>query len=243
MPLSPVERHSTVGTVARRLLDHLTAGDFAPGTRLPAERQLATALGVGRSTLREAMAALDVLGILEVRPGSGSYLVAASAELLTRAMSSSLLLGQPRTRDLVEVREQLEVVTATLAASRASDQDVQRLAGHVADMRAAGSDVDAFVAADLAFHFDIAHSTGNVVLQDLLESIRSLLRAWFDRTLRQPGTLAATLLEHEAVLEAIRFRQPELARDRMTSLMAAADHRLSALPELDDQETSDLPAR
>jgi GntR family transcriptional repressor for pyruvate dehydrogenase complex len=72
--LSPVTRFSTVGAVAKQLLDYLTTGNFAPGTRLPPERSLAASLGVGRSTLREAMAALDVLGIIEVRPGSGAYL-------------------------------------------------------------------------------------------------------------------------------------------------------------------------
>src|SRR6478609_7896904 len=149
--IAPVARYSAVGAVAKQLLDHLTTGNFAPGTRLPPERSLATSLGVGRSTLREAMAALDVLGIIDVRPGSGAYLTSDSAGLLPQAIKWSLMLGQPRTRDLVEVREYLEVVTAKLAASRASDGDIERLGACVVAMRDAGDDVDAFVTADLAF--------------------------------------------------------------------------------------------
>jgi DNA-binding FadR family transcriptional regulator len=224
--IAPVARYSTVGTVARQLLDHLTSGNYPVGTRLPPERSLATSLGVARSTLREAMAALDVLGIVEVRPGSGAYLTSDSAGLLPQAIKWSLMLGQPRTRDLVEVREYLEVFTAKLAADRASDDDIDGLGKYVAAMRDAGDDVDAFVAADLAFHFDMARIAGNTVLQDILHSIRSLLQVWFDRTLRVPGTIAETLVEHEAVYEAIRTRSPDEAERRMKELMDAADARL-----------------
>ncbi len=225
--LSPVTRFSTVGAVAKQLLDYLTNGNFAPGTRLPPERSLAASLGVGRSTLREAMAALDVLGIIEVRPGSGAYLTSDSAGLLPQAIKWSLLLGQPRTKDLVEVREYLEVMAAKLAAGRAVDDDIDRLSGHVGAMREAGEDVEAFVAADLAFHFEVARIAGNTVLQDILHSIRSLLLVWFDRTLRVPGTIADTLVEHEAVFEAIRTRSPVKAERRMKQLMDAADGRLN----------------
>lgn len=224
--LSPVARQSTVGAVAKQLLNHLTTGDFTPGTRLPAERTLAASLGVGRSTLREAMAALDVLGIVEVRPGSGAYLTSASAEVMPQVIKWSLMLGQPRTQDLVEVREHLEVLTATLAASRATDDDIARLEKHVVGMREAKGDVDVFVAADMAFHFEIAQIAGNSVLQDILHSVSSLLQAWFDRTLRVAGTLEATLVEHEAVFDAIRERSAELAESRMRELMDNADIRL-----------------
>jgi DNA-binding FadR family transcriptional regulator len=176
--------------------------------------------------MREALAALDVLGLLDVRPGSGTYLAADSSELLPQAIKWSLMLGRPRTRDLVEVREYLEVLTARLAAERATDDDIARLRETVVAMRDAGQDVDAFVKADLAFHFEAARIAGNSVLQDILYSIRSLLTAWFDRTLRVPGTIAETLVEHEAVFEAVATRSPEVAEQRMKTLMDAADLRL-----------------
>lgn len=85
--LKPVERISTASVVARQLLDELAKEQFVSGTRLPSEREMADTLGVGRSTLREAMAALDLLGIIEVRPGSGSYLKADSSSTLPRPSS------------------------------------------------------------------------------------------------------------------------------------------------------------
>src|SRR5580693_7919244 len=103
--LKHVERTSTASIVARQLLDELAKENFVSGTRLPSEREMADTLGVGRSTLREAMAALDLLGIIEVRPGSGSYLKADSSALLPQALKWGLMLGQPEVQDLVEVRE------------------------------------------------------------------------------------------------------------------------------------------
>jgi GntR family transcriptional repressor for pyruvate dehydrogenase complex len=122
--LKPVQRPSTATIVARQLLDELAKENFVSGTRLPSEREMADAMGVGRSTLREAMAALDLLGIIEVRPGSGSYLKADSAQLLPQALKWGLMIGTPEAQDLVEVREHLELLAASLAAKRASDEDL-----------------------------------------------------------------------------------------------------------------------
>jgi len=127
-------------------------------------------------------------------------------------------------RDTIAV---LEVMAAKLAAGRALDDDIDRLSGCVAAMREAGEDVEAFAAADLAFHFEVARIAGNTVLQDILHSIRSLLLVWFDRTLRVDGTIAETLVEHQAVFEAIRTRSPVKAERRMKQMMDAADGRLN----------------
>jgi GntR family transcriptional repressor for pyruvate dehydrogenase complex len=224
--LRPVERTSTASVVARQLLDELGKDQFVSGTRLPSEREMADTLGVGRSTLREAMAALDLLGIIEVRPGSGSYLRADSSQLLPQALKWGLMLGQPENQDLIEVRENLEVFAAILAAKRASDDDIDRLAVHVEAMKEAGSNVEKFVEADIAFHLETAVIARNSVLEGVLESIRALLEAWFDRTLRVEGTMSETLKEHESVFLAIKNRSPDEAERTMKALMDAADMRL-----------------
>jgi GntR family transcriptional repressor for pyruvate dehydrogenase complex len=224
--LRPVERTSTASVVARQLLDELGKDQFVSGTRLPSEREMADTLGVGRSTLREAMSALDLLGIIEVRPGSGSYLRADSSQLLPQALKWGLMLGQPENQDLIEVREHLEVLAASLAAARANDDDIARLEVQVQAMRDAGTNVEAFVDADIAFHLETAVIARNSVLEGVLESIRALLEAWFDRTLRVEGTMSATLEEHELVFEAIKNRDPVEAESRMKALMDAADLRL-----------------
>ncbi|MEV0354153.1 GntR family transcriptional regulator [Nonomuraea sp. NPDC050680] len=88
--------------IARQLLSQLLSGHLAPGTRLPSERQLSETLGVGRSTVREALKALDVLGIIEVRQGDGTYLRQSTSSLLPSAIEWGLMLGQPQVLDLIE---------------------------------------------------------------------------------------------------------------------------------------------
>jgi DNA-binding FadR family transcriptional regulator len=222
----PVERLSTASLVARQLVQQLGAEHFPVGARLPSERQLAQMLGVGRSTLREALTALELLGLVEVRPGSGSYLRSDSKQLLAQALELSLALGEPEVGDLVEVREHLELLAARLATERATKAQVENLRTYVDQMRAAGTDVDAFVEADIAFHLEIAGIAHNVVLQSLLKSLQSLLADWFDRTLRVPGTMEATLTEHEAVFTAIEQGDPDAAEAAMATLMTAADKRV-----------------
>lgn len=226
----PVERLSAASLVARQLLEQLGADQVPVGARLPSERDLAQMLGVGRSTLREAIAALELVGLVEVRPGSGSYLRADSTQLLAQTLQWSLALGEPEIGDLVEVREELELLAARLATARAGSEQIERLRGHVERMHAAGNDIDAFVQADVAFHLEIATIARNVVLESLLKSLQSLLADWFERTLRVPGTIEATLGEHDAVFEAIQKGDPDAAAAAMATLMTAADHRVRRSP-------------
>ncbi|MDT0343559.1 FadR/GntR family transcriptional regulator [Streptomyces litchfieldiae] len=226
--LRPVVRESSVSEVAKRLLDHLSEGNLRPGTRLPAERQLAEALGVARSSVRGALSALDVLGIIEIKPGSGSYVRAGTSEFLPRAINWGLMLGQRRTQDLVEVRTFMERMSARLAAERAEDDDIARLGGHLERMREAAGDVTAFIEADIAFHLETANAAGNTVLNDILHSIRALLQVWMERAGDVEGTVSGTLHEHGTILEAIRNRDPEAADRAMAEHMRLASERLQS---------------
>lgn len=224
--LRPVVRESSVSEVAKRLLDHLSEGDIKPGTRLPAERQLAEALGVARSSVRGALSALDVLGIIEIRPGSGSYVRTGTSEFLPRAINWGLMLGQRRTQDLVEVRTFLEGMSARLAAERASDDDVVRIEEHLKRMTEARHEVKTFIDADIAFHLEIAKIAGNSVLDDILHSIRALLQVWMERAGDVEGTVTGTLHEHGVILDAVRQRDADAADRAMAEHMRLASERL-----------------
>jgi GntR family transcriptional repressor for pyruvate dehydrogenase complex len=218
---------SPVSAVAKRLLETFTRGDIEPGTRLPPERQLAATLGVGRSAVREALAALELLGIVDVRPGSGTYLRGSASELLPQTLSWGLMLDEPRTKELIEVRGALEIYAARLAASRISGEALERLKGHLDDMRAHLSNLNAFVEADLQFHSELARSIDNTVLLDLLQSIRSLLRVWADRAVQQPEEAKVAIEEHAAVYAAIATRDPDAAASAMAVHMNTAGARLA----------------
>jgi GntR family transcriptional repressor for pyruvate dehydrogenase complex len=224
--LGSVGQGSVVSEVAERLLAYFTSGDIAPGTRLPAERQLAASLGVGRSAVREALAALEILGIVVVRAGSGTYLRDGISELLPRTLSWGMMLGAPRTRELVELRSGLEVQAAQLAAERITNEALERMKGNLATMAASLDDLSAFVEADAAFHREIAEGSGNQVLQELLQSIRSLLRIWVDRALTDERHAAAALKEHTEIHAALEARDPGAVTASMRSHMETASRRL-----------------
>ena len=221
-----VRPNSAVSEVAKRLLGYFTSGDVEPGTRLPPERQLAVSLGVGRSTVREALAALDLLGVVNIRPGSGTYLRGSASELLPQTLSWGLMLGEQRTRELIELRHGLEVETARLAAERATDEDVARLDVCLAAMRDNLDDLASFVEADRRFHLEIGEAAGNLVLRDLLQNVRSLLRVWAERVLRDEALARLTYDEHAAVFRAIRDRDQAGAGEAMAAHMDSAAARL-----------------
>src|SRR5215207_2575625 len=169
---------SAVSAVATRLLDYFTSGAVEPGTRLPPERQLAASLAVGRSAVREALAALEILGIVDVRPGSGTYLRGAASELLPQTLRWGLLIGERNTSELLELRSGLEIYVARLAATRATASDLAAIAARVEEMRATVGDLKAFAHADLEFHHSLSTAAGNKVLIDQLHVARSLLQVY-----------------------------------------------------------------
>ena len=222
---------TAVAEVTRRLLDYFTSGAIAPGDRLPPERQLATSMGVGRSAIREALAALEVLGVVTVRPGSGTYLRGTISELLPQTLSWGMLLGEPKTRELIGVRHGLEVQAARLAASAITAESLERVAAHLATMQTTIADPTPeefgdFVAADMRFHQEIAAAASNVLLGEILQSVRSLIRVWVERAVNDTAHARLTCSEHEAILVALRARDPQAAAEAMSRHMDSAAARL-----------------
>jgi DNA-binding FadR family transcriptional regulator len=190
--------------VVRRLSADIAAGRLAPGERLPSERDLARALGVGRASVREALAALSNQGLLETRPGSGSF-VATDAPALLRG--SPELPHDASPSDLLEARALLEPAVARLAAERgvAADIEIEELLAQMDDQpldRRRWSD------ADRLFHRRIAALTGNPVLLALADQIAArmdepLWQRLRDESVATPGRCAVHAAEHRMIYEAI----------------------------------------
>ena len=217
-----------VSEVARRLMDLFTTGDLEAGTRLPPERQLAATLGVGRSAVREALAALEILGIVDVRPGSGTYLRGTASELLPQTLRWGLLIGSKNTAELLELRSGLEIYVARLAAGRAAASDLRALSVSLDRMRAGVSDLKAFARADLDFHNGLAAAAGNDTLVDLLHVVRSLLQVYADRAVHDDAEARIAIDEHGTVFRAIEAGDEDAAASAMAAHMATASQRLAA---------------
>lgn len=193
----------------------ITSGDLRPGDRLPREADLAAQLGVSRNSLREAVRALSLVRILDVRQGDGTYVSSMSTESLLEALS--FLLEFRRDTGVVqflEVRRILEPAAAAIAARTMSAEQVAGLRAAV-DATEHSADIPELVHHDLAFHSAIAAGTGNAVLASMVDSVSmptERARIW--RGLTEENAVTRTMEEHLRILEAIEAHDPELAAAR-----------------------------
>lgn len=233
MPLQAVESSRLYRQIAEQLRGLIVDGEFAAGTRLPAERDLARQLGVSRPSVREALIALEVEGWVEVRTGSGIYVQEARQRNGAHAPRNGNGTGTDwGPLELMRARELVEGEVAALAARHARKAHIAAMAAALARMR---EDSDAGIeprAGDEAFHNAIAQACGNEVLSDTVRSywsarhgpIFSRLGDYFEN----PASWSAALVEHAAVLEAIRARDAQAAREAMHQHLKKATSRYSA---------------
>lgn len=200
-----------------RIKEMIRAGDLKPGDRLPPEKELSESLGLSRSSLREAVKALEVVRVLDVRRGDGTYVTSLSPSLLLEALSFVVDVHQDDSvLELFEVRRILEPAAAALAAPRMTPADVAHLRELVAQVDSTTS-VDELVANDIVFHRHIAERAGNAYLTRLLDTLSSsTLRARVWRGLTQEGSVERTLTEHRAIVDALESGDATLASAQMT---------------------------
>ncbi|MGC0366548.1 GntR family transcriptional repressor for pyruvate dehydrogenase complex [Rhodococcus sp. 27YEA15] len=205
---------SMVAEIARRLVDYLLSGAVQPGQRLPSERTLAQLLGVGRSSLRDAVKPLQLMGLLDVRIGDGMYLNQADSDFLPKVIEWGLLLKATRTLEMVETRSYVEVALATLAAERRSDDELASIESELVAMQTA-PDWPSFIKADKAFHLAVAVAAHNQVLAGILTSIQSLLEVWIGRVVAAEQDTSALCDEHRKIFDAVRLRNTSAAAEAM----------------------------
>jgi GntR family transcriptional repressor for pyruvate dehydrogenase complex len=216
MDWSPIKRITISDEITDRLVTSIVNGHFGFGEKLPPERELASWLKVGRPTVREAIRTLSVIGLVEVRPGAGTYVVQTHADFVAKAFSWAVLLDPQTTREVVEARTAIETEIAGLAAERATQADLDRLQALIVDMEeACDRDEEAFAQADLEFHITLALTSRNTTLSRLLSAIRSLLRQWIQRALRQHHAYGSALQQHRAILLAVQAGDPAAAQEAM----------------------------
>ena len=191
----------------------IISGRIRPGEKLPREADLAAELGLSRNSLREAVKALSLINVLDVRQGDGTYATSLAPSLLLEALSFIVAFHRDDTElEFLEVRRILEPGATALAALRMSDEDKTKL-GDILDSVAVDSPVEDFVAADLEFHKKIAIGSGNSVLASLVDNMSmptARARVW--RGMTEPRAQERTLAEHRAIYQAIVNRDPDLAR-------------------------------
>jgi GntR family transcriptional repressor for pyruvate dehydrogenase complex len=228
--LKPVSRITLGEQVAAQLSDQITQGRWKPGEKLPSESELCFAMNIGRSTLREALKALAFVGMVQMRPGEGTYVIEGSGLLIDRIMARGLLKTDKELLDVGETRMLIEGEAAALAAERADPADLGRLDDLLEEMQAslAGKGRD-FVDLDLEFHLAIAQCAKNQMLYELLTPIRGVLKEWISKSQELPGIKENAFQQHVKILAAVRRREPEKARHAMRTHLQTCEKVFSLL--------------
>jgi GntR family transcriptional regulator, transcriptional repressor for pyruvate dehydrogenase complex len=214
--ITPVQRQSLPDDLAARVRTLIHARNYTPGDRLPTIAEMARDFGVGAPTVREAMRKLEALGVVDIRHGSGIYVGAAAADSLlisnpvfAGAVSKTLLL------DLIEARIPVEIHAVALAAANATEDDLAELDRLLDRAAEALDDGAALNRINLAFHQQIAVSSGNQVLRQLLAVLGSLFLDEQRMILDIHGSRRQDLEEHRGIVEALRAGDVALSSDRM----------------------------
>jgi GntR family transcriptional regulator, transcriptional repressor for pyruvate dehydrogenase complex len=211
-----------------KIKEMIVSGALRPGQRLPKEADLATDLGLSRNSLREAVKALSLMNILDVRQGDGTYVTSLESPLLLEALSFIVDFHRDATvLELLAVRRILEPAATAMAAERATDSELEEL-GKLLDSLGESPSADELVANDLEFHRRIVARSGNSVLSSLVETMSApTTRARVWRGLTQAGAWERTLAEHRAILHAMVLRDAEAARSWSTVHIASVEQWLA----------------
>lgn len=219
MPLQTVESTRLYRQIAEQISTLIDRREFPAGSRLPAERELAVLLGVSRTSVREAIIALELAGRVEVRVGTGIFVLGPPPESQREASAETIGDDAPGPFDVLAARALLEGETAALAARHARKADIVALREKIAQMREHENDAGERDAADRRFHIQIAEMTGNSALPLAIANLWDLrggeiwtrIEAYF----HTPALRAKTLTDHEAIVAALEGHDADGARDAM----------------------------
>ncbi len=213
--MNKVSKTTVTSAVLEEFMRILIEGHVKPGDKIPTEQELVQMLGVGRSSVREVLSALELIGIIDRRVGDGTYI---SDNLNCKAFSLILTVVAQNTPVLFEARKVIEVGLAALAAEKATPADLQKLEGYIVQMKEHLDEQQTFIQIDLDFHLYIAEITGNVFLRNMMFPLTTFLNAWREKSARSKAAREMAIACHTNILE--KFK----AKDAVGASAAMFDH-------------------
>ena len=222
--IAPLPTADRAAEVERAILNYVADAGFAPGDRLPTERQFMQALSVGRSTIREALRKLQSSGVLETRQGSGTYLLRKASP---NAVHVPLLIDVPDLKNgllrTLDIRRALEVEAGALAAQRRSAGDVALIEARLLEMERVHLAMGSANSEDLEFHLAIYAAAQNPMFSQLLEQMREAFQRFWRRPFDRPDFAARSFPLHRLLFDAVRDRKPDDARRLTLQILAIVE--------------------
>lgn len=220
--IRPVARVSISEDIAQQIMDLISSGDLKPGQRLPSERELCKNFGAGRSSLREALRCLSIMGVINARVGEGTSVALDGKKFLGKIVEWRLITEKHDIENLLEVRIALEGIAAAKVATFGGKDNIAKIEALLSKMKAAVTDARRFAALDLEFHITLAKASGNALLYDLISMIRGQLVNGLSKVLLLPDALTLSLKEHASIARAIKRGDAEAAQKAMQEHLGAA---------------------
>ncbi len=229
MLLKAIKKTRVYEDIVAQIKVLIADGKLRAGDQLPSERELSEMFQVSRASVREAIRALESVGLIEIRQGEGTY-IASTVETLLTSITSALAQQRDPLTPVFEARKILEPATAALAAERATPEEVAQLEAILADQEKQIAEGETGVETDTRFHSTLAVAAKNDVLLRLNEAIVDGLRETRLRSLQTQGRPARSLAGHREILEAIRLKDPAKAREAMRQHLETIEHNVLQSP-------------
>ncbi|KLU63236.1 HTH-type transcriptional regulator LutR [Peptococcaceae bacterium CEB3] len=219
LELKPIKTRKIYEEIAEQLRKLVAGGKLKPGDRLPSERELAERLQVSRASVREALSALEMMGLVEVRSGEGTYVRHVNMDSVVAPLAWVLALEKDTVEQLMEVRKILETQAVRLAAERAEEPEIREMSEALEIMRQDLETGELGEVADHRFHFAITQATHNQILVRIMNSISDTMHETLKISRRKMFSskpmLEKLYHEHAGIWEAVRERDPAKASQRM----------------------------
>ena len=229
MSFEPFEKDVLPRKISARLLSLIKEKQLRPGDKLPPERELAAMMQVSRPSLREALQALSLLNIIEIRQGDGTYVTSLEPELLAEPLDFIFSLNDSTLLKLFEARKIVEVGIVALAAQRISTAEIEELETCLEKSLRATDDPKAFLEVDLELHKRIMTAAQNPLLSRFMDSISQLGLVSRSRTTEIPGLTKQSAEDHRAIVAALKAHDPEAARQAMLQHLNNVEQKLKEL--------------
>jgi GntR family transcriptional repressor for pyruvate dehydrogenase complex len=237
-----VSRSTLPEEIANRLLDQIRAQQLRPGDKLPAERNLARMMEVSRPVLREALRALALMRVVDIRQGDGTYITSLEPKQLISHLDFVFSKDSVALVQLLEARRVVETGNVRLAARRVTDDEIADLEDRLRTMAACVDDPERFSELDIAMHMAVCAAADNFLLLQFMNIVSTLGRVSRERTGGLRAVREASLDDHRRIVEALRRRDPDGAEEAMRSHLDHVDAGLKSVIGSDETRPASIEA-
>ncbi|MEM5818291.1 MAG: FadR/GntR family transcriptional regulator [Desulfitobacterium hafniense] len=230
MELKPIKTRKIYEEIVEQIRELVARGELKPGDRLPSERDLVERLKVSRASIREALSALELMGLLEVRSGEGTFVRKLRSESVVAPLAWMLTMEKGTVLELLEIRKILEVQAVGMAAERAESEDIRELSAALDRLQDDLNSPTSDGSSDHRFHYAITRATKNKIMIRLMDTISDLMKYSLkaSRSKLYEGKYTPALLfhEHKKIYEAIVAKDVEMARNYMLAHLTGVEEEI-----------------